>query len=317
MPKVSVLMTAYNAEKYIQKSIHSVISQTFIDFEFLIIDDASTDETFSIIESFSDPRIIAVKKEQNNGFKGYVENLNLLLSKAKGQYIARIDADDIWHQNKLEVQVKFLEENAEIFLTGCSQAYKINELGNREGIIRLLPNTHKFDEYILKKNPIIHPSIVFRNIKGIEYRWKMMYAEDYDFHLMNISKGLKYHISDENLMDYRILEGSLSHNKKTLISALFVSKVIDFYIERMKNKGEDSYEYFDPNDILKVLDVNHSNTLPMLLRSLRFAFIAGKKEDFKILFKKVKKQHKISQVPYMYRIIRINFDLFYKLYQFK
>lgn len=93
MPKISVILSAYNAEKFIAQSIESVLNQKFKDFEFLIVEDHSTDGTLQIIESYAseDSRINLVKKEKNKGFEGYVENLNLMIDQARGKYIAKFD----------------------------------------------------------------------------------------------------------------------------------------------------------------------------------------------------------------------------------
>src|SRR5690625_7560888 len=111
MPKISVILSAYNAEKFIAQSIESVLNQKFKDFEFLIVEDQSTDGTLQIIESYAseDSRINLVKKEKNKGFEGYVENLNLMIDQARGKYIAKFDADDIWSVDKLEKQLMDIE----------------------------------------------------------------------------------------------------------------------------------------------------------------------------------------------------------------
>lgn len=318
-PLVSVVMTAYNAEKFISESINSVLNQSWKDFEFLIIDDCSSDKTPEIIKSFNDERIIFYKKSINSGFKGYVENLNTLIEKSKGKYIARIDADDIWHIEKLEKQIDFLTNNPDIALSFCHKAHRINENGKIVGIFDLIPQHTNFEEYFTHKNPAIHPSIVFVKEKiTTKYRWKLFYAEDYDFHLINFSRGIKYHCSDEILMDYRVVENSLSHQRdKTLISALFTEQTKIFYHERIKNKGKDSYDSFNPTDILNIKNIKYKNEIPLLLLALRFSFIANLANDFKIILKKIKIHHPTYQIPILYRIISWNFNLFYKLYQLK
>lgn len=316
-PAVSVVMSAYNSEKYIGAAIKSVLGQTYPHFEFIIIDDCSSDNTANIISSFNDERLIFIKNEENRGIRGYVDNLNRLNVMAKGKYIARIDHDDIWHPHKLETQIHFLESNPDITLVGCYKANKIDANDNKLGTISLMPEHMDWNHYMLKKNPIIHPSVIFRASDIAEYRWKLFYCEDYDFHLQNLSKGLKYHITDEILMDYRILEGSLSHNKKTLISALFRQQASTFYQERLENNNLDSYEKFNPEDIINVLSPDYPNSYILLKTALHFAFIAGLKNDFKIIFNKIKTQHGSTKIPILYKMININFNLFYKAYQLK
>ena len=99
VPAVSVILPAYNCEKYIAKAIDSVLHQTFTDFELIIINDGSTDQTEKIVKSFSDPRILY---QLNNTNKGLVFTLNKGIDIAKGRYIARMDGDDIAHRERFE-----------------------------------------------------------------------------------------------------------------------------------------------------------------------------------------------------------------------
>ena len=116
-------MSAYNHSKFIKESIESILNQTYQDFELLIIDDNSTDNTFEIIKSFNNHKIKAVKNQQNVGM---VLNTNRLIAMAKGEYIAIINSDDSWHYQKLEKQLQFLEQNPQ--LAGCfTLANIINE----------------------------------------------------------------------------------------------------------------------------------------------------------------------------------------------
>ena len=108
MPKVSVVMPAYNAEKYIREAIDSVLAQTFTDFEFIILDDGSTDATAAIIQSYEDDRIRFCPNERN---MGVAATLNRALKLAQGEYIARMDADDVSYKNRLEMQLDFIKKS--------------------------------------------------------------------------------------------------------------------------------------------------------------------------------------------------------------
>lgn len=101
MPKVSVLLSNYNGDKHLDESISSVLSQTYKDFEFIIVDDASTDSSRKVIENYHDKRIKKYYAEKN---RNIAYSLNLALSMASGEYIARIDSDDVWELNKLETK---------------------------------------------------------------------------------------------------------------------------------------------------------------------------------------------------------------------
>lgn len=115
--KVSVIMPAYNAEKYIKEAIDSILNQTYTDYEFIIINDCSTDNTEAVILSYSDPRIIYVKNGQN---LGVAATLNRGLAIAQGEYIARMDADDISMPKRFEKQVAYLKDHVEVAVVGCA-----------------------------------------------------------------------------------------------------------------------------------------------------------------------------------------------------
>ena len=116
---ISVVMSVYNSEKYIIEAIESVLSQTFNDFEFIIVNDGSTDNSLSLIKSINDPRIKIIDQEN----KGLSKALNIGINIAKGKYIARLDADDIALPTRFEKQYKFLENNPECVALGTEAIY--------------------------------------------------------------------------------------------------------------------------------------------------------------------------------------------------
>jgi len=107
-PKVTVLMPVYNGERYLNEAVDSILGQTFTDFEFLIIDDASTDKTPEILRSYDDPRIRVVTNEENLGLS---KSLNKGLALARGEFIARMDADDVSYPYRLQVQHEFMTQH--------------------------------------------------------------------------------------------------------------------------------------------------------------------------------------------------------------
>lgn len=310
--KVSVILSAFNAEKFIEKSIDSVLNQTFRDFEFLIVEDCSTDGTLAIIErkAKEDNRIKLIKKEKNKGFFGYVENLNIMIQQAEGEFIAKFDADDIWVEDKLEKQLKDMEEHPDIFLLS-SNAIEIDENDQEIGKV-IRPTTWKESQkMILKNNPFCHPSILFRN-QGYLYREKMYVTEEYDLYLRMYSDGKKLIQREDELFYYRILSNSLSRGNKAIIQALFKQKAIEFYHERIQN-GKDSYDEFNPDDYLKIFDLDYSSKKQDLEKALKLAFIANRKEDFQHLFKKASKQYGVLAFPKFF-IISKSFNFAYQIY---
>jgi glycosyltransferase involved in cell wall biosynthesis len=158
LPGISIIMAVYQGENYLHKCINSVLDQEFVDFEFIIIDDASTDATPSVIKSYNDPRIIYIR---NNTNIGQTRSLNIGLEHAKTPLIARIDADDSWHPSKLELQIKFLEMHEEIAVLGTF-ANRLNTKGLVTGR-RTYPLTESdIKTTLLRTVPVCHVSVVMR-----------------------------------------------------------------------------------------------------------------------------------------------------------
>ncbi|KKQ33960.1 MAG: hypothetical protein US50_C0067G0008 [Candidatus Nomurabacteria bacterium GW2011_GWB1_37_5] len=215
MPKVSILLPTYNGAQYVVESIESVIRQSFNDWELIIIDDASTDNIGNIIKEFikNYSRIIFIQNDKNLGLAG---NLNKGISISKGEYIARIDQDDIWiDSDKLKKQVEFLDKNMDCVLIGTG--YKIvDENGMFIRDVKPLKDDQSIRKNILLYNPFGHSTVVFRkqpvlHLKG--YNSKIKYGEDYDLWLRLGQKGSLANIEDI-CMQYRMCNGmSQKHNK--------------------------------------------------------------------------------------------------------
>jgi glycosyltransferase involved in cell wall biosynthesis len=157
-PTLTVLMPSYNAGPYIAEAIDSVLQQTFTDFEFIIINDGSTDNTMEVLRRYTDPRIKVV--DQAN--KGVIDSLNGGIMMAKGTFIARMDADDICLPHRLQTEYDFLGSHPEYDMVG-SEADVIDKDGNF--LLRLEPigySHQQIAEGIDKKCPFIHPSVMFR-----------------------------------------------------------------------------------------------------------------------------------------------------------
>jgi glycosyltransferase involved in cell wall biosynthesis len=151
-------MAVYNGQKYLKEAIDSVLRQSFPDFEFIIVDDCSSDNTQLIIKSYDDKRIILIRNKVN---KGQTPSLNIAVSKSRGAYLARMDADDIYIPNKLEVQFKFMQENKNISVCG-TMSNCIDEYGNIYSN-RSFP-TNPTDIYfrMFYHSPINHVSVIMR-----------------------------------------------------------------------------------------------------------------------------------------------------------
>lgn len=309
-PEISVVMSVYNGEIYLRSAIESVLNQTFKDFEFIIINDCSTDKTADILKEFEakDNRIILFEKPINKGFKGFVENLNIGISKARGKYIARMDADDLCLPGRLEKQFNFLEENPKVFLTGSSMIL-MNEKSEEIGKMNAFSNPDLIRKRTKIDNPIFHPTIMFRNEPDLIYRDKLYACEDFDFHLRMLSeKRVLYNIS-EPLLKYRILESSISRKGNSFVKRLFLEQAKTFYNQRIKS-GQDEYKNFDEKEFLNILNPDFQNSKTYLTFAANVAILYGRIEELKSINQKLKKQHgqnslyfRINEWPFLNKLI--------------
>lgn len=213
MPKVSVVMSVYNGEKYLAEAIESILNQTFRDFEFIIIDDASVDNSYKILEEYKkkDERIILLKNEKNLGL---TKSLNIGIKKAQGEYIARMDADDISLPKRFEKQVDFLNKNKEISLLGS--AIEIIGKQNLKHQIIFVPS--KIKNIFYHHNPLIHSTWMFRRevLDKVNYDEKYFYAQDYKFLADLIKNKLKFTNLNLKLVKFNLNNNTLSQKKNVL-----------------------------------------------------------------------------------------------------
>jgi len=178
MPKVSVVMPAYNAEKYIEEAIDSILNQTFSDFEFIIINDGSTDQTEKIIVSYIDSRIIYLKNEKNSGI---VVTLNKGLAVAKGEYIARMDSDDISLPERFEKQVQYMDEYPNVGVLGTGITIFGENIPDQNRIFTT--NDDQLKAELIFSSCIAHPTAMIR--RSVLDQYHLIYnsefagAEDY------------------------------------------------------------------------------------------------------------------------------------------
>ncbi len=177
-PLVTVLMPIYNGEAFVAEAVESILDQTFQDFEFLVIDDGSTDKSVEIVERYDDPRIRLIRNEQH---KELIRTLNRGLELAQGKYVARMDADDISLPDRLERQVGFLEANADVGACGTWVVL----MGDREGEIWRYPES---SEGVLCRllfhASLAHPTVCMRrevfDQHALRFDEGYQHAEDYE-----------------------------------------------------------------------------------------------------------------------------------------
>lgn len=199
-------MAVYNGMEFLKESVESILDQSYKNLEFIIINDGSTDQTQEILDSFAkkDDRIRIFHQENI----GLTKSLNLGISYSKGSYIARQDADDVSFPQRLEKQVKFLEENPKYFLVATS--YREIDEENRDlgpPLVPLLENDESLKKNIGNFNPFCHPSVLFRNSTegiGFFYDESFRYAQDYELWVRILKHHKAYIIPEEYVLKRRL-----------------------------------------------------------------------------------------------------------------
>lgn len=209
---ISVIMSCFNEENKVTRAVNSILNQTYTDFEFIICDDCSKDNTYQVLCELAkkDSRIIVLKNEENLRLS---KSLNKCIKIAKGEYIARMDADDISEINRFEEQVKFLDSNPEYAFCGTTISLfdETGIWGNR--VLQEVPINKSF----LSTSPFVHPTIIFRREclfdVGLYTEKNIGRAEDYELFAKLYSKGYKGYNIQENLFNY--YESKQSYKKRT------------------------------------------------------------------------------------------------------
>ena len=216
-PTISVVMSCYNAEKYLKESIESVLTQTFHDFEFIIWDDGSTDGTKNIIQSFNDERI----RYFFHSNSGLGKALKMACAEANGKYIARMDADDYCYPDRFELEVDFLENNKDYVLVSSAVDYM-----NKEGAIigRSFPcsNSKVLQKILSYDSMIVHPMVMMRRV-AYEAAGGYVPLRAFEDRLFwgRIAKFGKFSNISSPLGKYRLLSNSLGHSRTLYDKVLF------------------------------------------------------------------------------------------------
>lgn len=211
---ISIITPCYNSEKYIREMIESVISQTFTNWELLITDDCSTDNTVSIIYEYikKDKRIKLFSTSKNSGHPS--EPRNISLSNANGDYVAFLDSDDIWLPNKLEEQYNFIKEkNANLICSYCHIIKENGEFTNR--ILKTKNNSSYFD--MLRRYELISPTIFCTKSVAKMLNFPNCEKEDYIAWLEITKKGINILSTQTINALYRENKNSRSGNKIKMI----------------------------------------------------------------------------------------------------
>ena len=206
MVQLSVLMPVYNAEAYLQEALDSLYNQTFTDFEIIIIDDASTDKTSEILAQQTDSRLKVTTGKTN---KGLAARLNEAFLKSSGRYIARMDGDDICHPQRLEKQIRFLDENSKIDI--CGTNFTTFPSGKE---VKMPENHQKIIKRHLFTTGLCHPSVMMRRyvLENASYP-NFSCAQDYGLWVVLEQQGYRFSNIQKSLLQYRIHTSSTTAKK--------------------------------------------------------------------------------------------------------
>ena len=272
IPAISVVMPTYNDGEYLHDAIDSILNQTFTDFEFIIINDGSTDNTDAIISSYTDPRIKYLKNAVN---LGNAKTRNIGMEAAKGKYIAIMDSDDISVQERFAVQYQYLEKHPETGILGGSKIF----FDPYSWHYRFYPTDQDYiKSFLFFKNAVGQPTVMMR--RDIIVHNKLAYnpdfenGEDFDFWYNAAIKGIAIKNIKNVLIYYRQSESQLSHPSNTgirieTLKIYFRNKLMMLGIElreddfnlvhnfiRGRVKGSEQYYYLVDNTLTDILKAN-------------------------------------------------------------
>ncbi len=290
-PDISIIMSVYNGEMYLEEAIESVVNQTFENWELVVINDCSTDSTREILENFAlkDKRIKVHHNEVNLKLPS---SLNKAISLCKGKYIARMDADDICLPQRLEKQFLFMEENPDISLSSCRFMTVKNGVYASGGAGGRCDN-QALRAMLLISNPILHPGVIAKAqvMKDLGYDTTLTCTEDLELWTRMAIKNLKMQILPECLLIYRL------HDKQITSTTL----------ERQHT------------EVLKVQDIYYSSLLKEMDEEMKAFYISGiyftENPDIKklLIFRKWLKK----EASKTFKLRDINYILFEALAEYK
>lgn len=236
-PLVSVCMPCYNAAFYLSECMDSILAQSFSDFELLIVDDGSTDNSIEIIKKYTDSRIRLLRNDHD-----FIGALNLLLTEAKGKYIARMDADDIMMPDRLLTQFNYMEYHRETDILGSGMEI----FGVRKGFFlpHVTSSSLSYADFTAR-NALAHPTVFIRRAsfqaKGLHYRSDYIYAEDYKLWVDALQAGLCLDNLATLLLRYRTSprQNSIKYDLRQKKTTRQIQNEVKRIMEKQQNE---SYE---------------------------------------------------------------------------
>ena len=235
-PLISVIIPCFNADKYLHEALESILTQTYTNLEIILINDGSTDKTRQICQTYlkNDRRILYIENKVNLGL---IYTLNIAISKASGEFIARMDADDLSEKNRIQIQLSYLLEHPEVDILGSKSNHLIDKVGfvNNINPIYLEYNTLKISS--LFSQPLIHGSVLAKTnlLKKNPYNPEYKHSEDFELWLRLLDQGAVIANINDQLYSYRINNSgvSFSNTHKQIESHI---KASHLYLEKKLNR---------------------------------------------------------------------------------
>lgn len=289
---VSIIMSNYNTpEVFLKASIESILCQTYENFEFIIIDDCSTDGSLRIIESYSDKRIKIIRNDINMGI---TKSLNRGLKCAKGEFVARMDADDVSYPQRFEKQVEFLRANPNCIVCG-TWIEQIDELGiirSNKQQCKVIPEREIYQINLLfGNNPnIVHPTAMFNHsllLKNhITYDENYLLAQDYRM-WVTCSKYAECRNVPEILLQYRVHNRAVSMAKREN-QRLFAVQNMKEQLKELKIELSEEYEHIHENLLFSrcSYSIKYKQWIQLIIKQNKMYHIYNQKKLKQILWTK-------------------------------
>jgi len=272
---ISVIMPIYNGEQYLRDAVESVLAQSYTNFELICIDDGSTDGTLNILKEYAaiDSRLVIISREN----KGLIATLNEGIVRAKYNYIARMDADDISHVDRFMLQVEYLNTHPDVAVVGCAYEY-INESGAYISTRKTYNSDFMLKTICLLGSPFAHPSVMInRSILNDDLYYDQRYKHSEDYELwVRLSQKYKFGGINKVLLKYRVLNSSVSRQN---------------FVEQKMNMAKAARNYLFKNRLSDA----EVNTLSALYIEGRFGY-----QTALTILKQRKKMAAIIQLGYLF-----------------
>lgn len=238
--RVSVIMPVYNGQEFLAEAMSSVLHQSFRDFELVVVDDCSTDSTPEIVRGFADGRVRYLRNSTNQGL---TKSLNIAWSAARGEYLARMDADDVSLPERFLRQVEFLDSHPEVAVVGCAAEF----FGSFESVVRPLTSHDAIRCQMLVNCPMVHPTVMLRRAEfdrlDLRYDPKCAKAQDYDLWSRAVHE-VRFANLPEVLFRYRVHGNQVSVTgsvEQTAVADRVRSRLIGRLVSGLSTEDLDVY----------------------------------------------------------------------------